>query len=268
MRTSLGRFVRRIAFKRKLPGPIPKPLGAIGTVAWLDPPPPGAKGVRQEGIRKCLRADLVITDNLHKLSCAQTLSGNTALLIDLLFMITACKPLITALAWALAEGRPAQVPANSITRHLPKPAVCEYSQAFAAAHPNVAAALQKCERLQAPFRPKMKTAAGVNTLTELAEHLLKLRCVDNMKGPPHLVGRGPDCLVIRSVRRGASPENNSAQRAICIGSHDIVRSQEAQAPRYTPARCQSQGPWCGRKGSSTPLKKINKSALQNFWHVL
>ena len=54
VRTSLGRFVRGAIFKRSRAAAKPKPLSGIRSVAWLEPPPPGAPAfLRQEGHRKC-----------------------------------------------------------------------------------------------------------------------------------------------------------------------------------------------------------------------
>ena len=125
----------------------------------------------------------------------QTLSGNETLIIDLAYMMATRKPLITAASWALAEGQPAQVPPEAIIRHLEPTGACEYSEAFAATHWQVAAALAKCTRLadelRSRWRPRKKTTAGVNTLQELAEQLMRLRRIENVSGPRGFTSTGP-----------------------------------------------------------------------------
>ena len=198
VRTSLGRFVRGAIFKRSRAAAKPKPLSGIRTVAWLEPMPPGAPAfLRQEGQRKCMRADLVITGQVNSLFSAQTLSGNETLTIDLIYMMATRKPLITASSWALAEGQPAKVPPEAIIRHLEPKEACQYSAAFAEKHWAVAAALDKCARLAAEldsdWRPR-KTAAGVNvvnTLHELAEKLMGMRRIENASGPRGFTSAGP-----------------------------------------------------------------------------
>ena len=191
----MGRFLRATHFKRRRAAAKPKPLQGIRSVAWLEPPPPGAPAfLRQEGHRKCLRADLVVTGQVNSLFNTQTLSGNETLIIDLAYMMATRKPLITAASWALAEGQPAQVPPEAIIRHLEPTGACEYSEAFAATHWQVAAALAKCaslaDQLGSRWRPR-KTAAGVNTLQELAEQLMRLRRIENVSGRRGFTGIGP-----------------------------------------------------------------------------
>ena len=195
IRTSLGRFLRGTRFQRSRAAAQPKPLQGIRSVAWLEQPPPEAPAfLRQEGHRKCLRADLVITGQVNSLFNTQTLSGNETLIIDLAYMMATRKPLITAASWALAEGQPAKVPPEAIIRHLEPTGACEYTEAFAATHWQVAAALAKCARLAAElgsrWRPR-KTAAGVNTLQELAEQLMRLRRIENVSGPRGFTSAGP-----------------------------------------------------------------------------
>ena len=156
--------------------------------------------MRQEGQRKCMYADLVITGQVNSLFSAQTLSGNETLTIDLIYMMATRKPLITASSWALAEGQPAQVPPEAIIRHLEPKEACKYSAAFADKHWAVAAALDKCARLAAElnsdWRPR-KTAAGVNTLHELAEKLMGMRRIENASGPRGFTSAGPAAVRIK-----------------------------------------------------------------------
>ena len=130
-----------------------------------------------------LHADVVITEKLLDLSCAQTLSGDKSLLVDLIYMMATCKPLVTAATWALADGQPDKVPAADIIRHMPVRVNCEFSFAFAHKNWVVVAALQKCAGLPAGTWKVKQTAAGVNTLLELAEKLLLWRQCDNVIGP-------------------------------------------------------------------------------------
>ena len=188
IRTSLGRFLRGTQFQRRRAAAKPQPLQGIESAAWLEPLPPGAPAfLRREGIRKCLKADLVITGQVNSLFSAQTLSGNDKLIIDLIYMVATRKPLITAASWALAEGQPAKVPPEAIIRHLEPTGACEYSEAFAATHYSVAEALARCAKLAdelgSRWRPRKttkKTAAVVNTLQELAEQLMRLRRIANV----------------------------------------------------------------------------------------
>ena len=130
-----------------------------------------------------MHADLVITETLWKLSCAQTLSGDKSLLVDLIYMMATCKPLVTAATWALADGQPDKVPVTDIIRHRPVQVNCEFSFEFAGKNPDVVAALKKCAGLPAGTWKVKQTAAGVNTLLELAEKLLLWRQCDNVIGP-------------------------------------------------------------------------------------
>ena len=147
--------------------------------------------LRQEGLRKCLLADLVITDHVTDLFNAQTLSGNENLLIDLIYMMATEKPLITAGSWALALGDPAKVPPQAIIRHLQPLAECNYSETLKDRHWAAAAALAKCSRLpNSKWRPKM-TAAGVKTLADLAQRLIQVRRVAHSAGPRMWDSAGP-----------------------------------------------------------------------------
>ena len=185
LRTSSGTRIKSMLIRRKPAAARPTPLANIRTVAWLPAPPPGATSTlpRQEGSKKCLHADLVITDALWKLSCAQTLSGDKSLLVDLIYMMATCKPLVTAATWALADGQSDKVPATNIVRHKPVQVSCEFSFDFAHKYWDVVAALQKCAGLPAGTWKVKQTAAGVNTLLELAEKLLLWRQCDNVIGP-------------------------------------------------------------------------------------
>ena len=124
----------------------------------------------------------------------QTLSGNETLIIDLAYMMATRKPLITASSWASAEGQPAKVPPEAIIRHLEPQGACEYSDAFASKHWAVAAALAKCAKMAhdigSRWRPR-KTAAGVNTLHELAEKLMAMRRIENASGSRAFTSAGP-----------------------------------------------------------------------------
>ena len=128
----------------------------------------------------------MITGHLTSLWNTQTLSGNEALIIDLIYMFATRKPLISPSSWALAEGEPDKVPPEAILRHVEPTEALEYSAAFAATHWATAAALNKCARMAAEldsrWRPR-KTAVAVNTLHELAEKLIGLRRIENATGP-------------------------------------------------------------------------------------
>jgi len=158
-------------------------------VCWLEPPAgdcPRADFVAIErGVEKCRRAGLVITDEIGNLSDCQTLSANKQLVVDFIYIIALGKPVVTATAWRLAEGRPNNVAASDIMRHLAlatdekQPVhTFSYTRNFRHGHDDVVGALTKMAKLAHSRWRVVESATGCGTLQTLVEQLLDMRRVE------------------------------------------------------------------------------------------
>ena len=117
-----GNFLLRYKFAFKRGAATPRKLKGVTRVCWLEPPaedcPQAAFLGTDRGADKCRHAELVITDEINKLSDGQTLSANKQLVVDLIYIIALGKPVVTATAWRMAGGRPNDVAASDILRHV------------------------------------------------------------------------------------------------------------------------------------------------------
>ena len=194
-RNARGKFLKHVKLLHKRGANPPRKLQGVTRVCWLEPPPedcPQAEGLLiQRGVHKCRYVDLVITDEISKLSDCQTLSADKQLVVDLIYIIASGKPVVTATAWRLANGRANDVPAPDIMRHVAlAPAklkvqpLCHlnYTQDFEYGHADVVKALQRMRKLPDSRWRAEKSATGFGTLHDLVGKLLDMRRVENTLG--------------------------------------------------------------------------------------
>ena len=188
-----GNFLLRYKFAFKRGAATPRKLEGVTRVCWLEPPaedcPQAAFLGTDRGADKCRRAELVITDEINKLSDCQTLSANKQLVVDLIYIIALGKPVVTANAWRMAGGRPNDVAASDILRHVAlatgaRQPVCNfgYTRNFKYGHGDVVGALTRIANLPHSRWRVVETANGCGTLSQLVEQLLEKRCVENTLG--------------------------------------------------------------------------------------
>ena len=162
-------------------------------VCWLEPSPEDCPQVEHlaihTGVDKCRYTHLAITDDIGKLSDCQTLSTDKQLVIDLIYMVAQGTPVITATAWRLANGRPNDVPALDIMRHVAvatskrQPVYhLNYTRAFWYGHVDIVGALKRMTRLPDSRWRSVESATGFGTLSELVKQLLEMRRVENTLG--------------------------------------------------------------------------------------
>ena len=162
-------------------------------MCWLEPPaedcPQAAFLVTERGANKCRHAEVVITDEVNKLSDGQTLSANKQLVVDLIYIVALGKPVVTANAWRMAGGRPNDVAASDILRHVAlatgeRQRVCNfsYTRNFRYGHTDVVGALTKIAKLPHSRWRVVESATGCGTLSQLVEQLLEKRLVENTLG--------------------------------------------------------------------------------------
>ena len=172
---------------------MPRKLQGVTRVCWLEPPaedcPQAAFLGTDRGADKCRHAELVITDEINKLSDGQTLSANKQLVVDLIYIIALGKPVVTATAWRMAGGRPNDVAASDILRHVAlatgeRQPVCNfsYTRNFRYGHTDVVGALTRIAKLPHSRWRVVESATGCGTLSQLVEQLLEMRCVENTLG--------------------------------------------------------------------------------------
>ena len=153
----------------------------------------------ESGEKKCFHADLVVTDNIFKLSDGQTLSADVQLVIDLIHIIALGKPVITATPWRVAMGKPSDVPATDIMRH-PAPAahqpICHlnYARDFQIRYPDVVGALNRAAKVQNSRWRSIETATGFKSLSDLVARLLEIRRVVNVMGTKSWTEKGPTAV--------------------------------------------------------------------------
>ena len=198
-----GQFLKNYKFRSIQGAGKPTPLKGISKFCWLEPPPAEApKGVNvklESGEKKCFHADLVVTDNIFKLSDGQTLSADVQLVIDLIHIIALAKPVITATSWRVANGKPSDVPATDIMRH-PAPAahqpICHlnYTRAFKNSYPGVVGALNRAAKVQNSRWRSIQTATGFKSLSDLVARLLEIRRVVNVMGTKSWTEKGPTAV--------------------------------------------------------------------------
>ena len=188
-----GNFLRRHKFVIRHGAAMPRKLQGVTRVCWLEPPaedcPQAAFLGTARGADKCRRAELVITDEINKLSDGQTLSANKQLVVDLIYIIALGKPVVTATAWRMAGGRPNDVAASDILRHVAL-ATGEgqpvrnfiYTRNFKYGHTDVVGALTRIARIPHSRWRVVESATGCGTLSQLVEQLLEKRCVENTLG--------------------------------------------------------------------------------------
>ena len=171
---------------------MPRKLQDVTRVCWLEPPPedwpkPVFPGV-YSGVEKCRRVDVVITDEISKLSDCQTLSAQKQLVIDLIYIIALGKPVVTATAWRLAKGCPNDVPASDIMRHVALAKGRQpirhlnYTRTFRYGHIDVVGALKRMAKFTDSRWRTAESATVSGTLHELVEQLLEMRLVENTLG--------------------------------------------------------------------------------------
>ena len=169
-------------------------------MCWLEPPaedcPQADFLLTDTGWDKCRHAELVITDEINKLSDCQTLSANKQLVVDLIYIIALGKPVVTATAWRMAGGRPNDVAASDILRHVAL-ATGErqpvrnfsYTRNFRYGHTDVVHALTKIAKLPHSRWRVVESATGCGALSQLVVQLLEMRCVENTLGKKWCAGR-------------------------------------------------------------------------------
>ena len=188
-----GNFLLRYKFQINRGAARPRKLQGVTRVCWLEPPaedcPQAAFLGTERGANKCRHAELVITDEVNKLSDGQTLSANKQLVVDLIYIIALGKPVVTANAWRMAGGRPNDVAASDILRHVAlatgeRQPVCNfsYTRNFRYWHTDVVGALTKIAKLPRSRWRVVESATGCGTLSQLVEQLLEKRLVENTLG--------------------------------------------------------------------------------------
>ena len=188
-----GNFLLRYKFAFKRGAATPRKLEGVTRVCWLEPPaedcPQAAFLGTARGAEKCRHAELVITDEINKLSDGQTLSANKQLVVDLIYIIALGKPVVTATAWRMAGGRPNDVAASDILRHVAlatgegQPVrKFSYTRNFRYGHTDVVGALTRIAGIPHSRWRVVESAIGCRTLPQLVDQLLEMRCVENTLG--------------------------------------------------------------------------------------
>jgi len=193
-KTHYTNFLQNFRMIKRLGAIRPRKLQAVTGLCWLEPSPEDCPQVEHlaihTGVEKCRYAHLVITDDISKLSDCQTLSTEKQLVIDFIYMVALGKPVITATAWRLANGRPNDVPALDIMRHVAVATSSKrhpvshlnYTREFSFEHADIILALKRMTKLTDSRWRSIESATGLKTLSELVKQLLEIRRVENTLG--------------------------------------------------------------------------------------